>query len=139
MTISSPDFRQSAATKPWLFCGQQKTSLSFRGVRVLLDECVDWRLARELAGHHVLTARQMGWNSIINGELLTLAGREFDVFVTTVDRNLAFQQNITALPIAVIVLRARTDRLPNLKLLVPELRNAIGSVRLGKLRVVSTR
>jgi hypothetical protein len=30
-------------------------------VRVLLDECVDWRLGRELASHEVKTARQMGW------------------------------------------------------------------------------
>jgi hypothetical protein len=27
---------------------------------VLLDECVDWRLGRELASHEVKTARQMG-------------------------------------------------------------------------------
>jgi Domain of unknown function (DUF5615) len=58
-------------------------------VRVLLDECVDWRLAREIVGHDVRTARQMGWTAITNGELLTLASEHFDVFVT-VDRNLSF-------------------------------------------------
>jgi hypothetical protein len=41
-------------------------------VKVLLDECVDWRLAREVVGHDVKTARQMGWAAIKNGELLTL-------------------------------------------------------------------
>jgi hypothetical protein len=34
-----------------------------------------------------------GWAAIENGELLTLASGEFDVFVT-VDRNLSFQQNL---------------------------------------------
>jgi hypothetical protein len=40
---------------------------------VLLDECVDWRLGRELASHEVKTARQMGWTALKNGELLGLA------------------------------------------------------------------
>jgi predicted nuclease of predicted toxin-antitoxin system len=55
-------------------------------VKILLDECVDWRLARDLVGHEVKTARQMGWATITNGELLALASKHFDVFVT-VDRN----------------------------------------------------
>ncbi|HEY7244501.1 MAG TPA: hypothetical protein VH678_11550 [Xanthobacteraceae bacterium] len=41
-------------------------------MKALLDECVDWRLARDLAGHDVKTARQMGWAAIKNGELLCL-------------------------------------------------------------------
>jgi hypothetical protein len=60
-------------------------------VRVLLDECVDWRLLRDVIGHDVKTARQMGWATIKNGELLALAAQQFDAFVT-VDRNLSFQQ-----------------------------------------------
>ena len=42
-------------------------------MKLLLDECVDWRLARDIVGHEVKTARQMGWTSIQNGELLSLA------------------------------------------------------------------
>jgi hypothetical protein len=48
-------------------------------VKVLLDECVDWRLARDRAGHDVKTARQMGWTTIKNGELLALAGGQLAV------------------------------------------------------------
>jgi hypothetical protein len=44
----------------------------------------------------------MGWTAIGNGELLALASQEFAVFLT-VDRNLAFQQNVGTLTIAVIV------------------------------------
>jgi hypothetical protein len=91
---------------------------------VLLDECVDWRLGRNLVPHEVKTARQMGWTTLKNGELLTLASAKFDVFVT-VDRNLSFQQDIVSLSIAVIVLRARTNRLADLKPLVPSLLSAI--------------
>ena len=39
-------------------------------MRILLDECVDRRLAREIVGHEVRTVPQMGWASIRNGDLL---------------------------------------------------------------------
>ena len=57
-------------------------------MKVLLDECVDRRLARDIVGHDVRTARQMGWTMIKDRELLALATGRFDVFVT-VDRNLS--------------------------------------------------
>ena len=93
-------------------------------MRIFLDECVDWRLARDLVGHEVQTAQQMGWTAIGNGELLALAAHEFDVFLT-VDRNLAFQQNLEVLNIAVIVLCAPTNRLADLRRLIPELLAAV--------------
>ena len=104
-------------------------------MRVLLDECVDWRLAHEIAGHDVKTAGQMGWTTIKNGELLRLAADDFDIFVT-VDRNLAFQQKLAAVSIAVIVLRARTNRLADLKPLVPNLLRALESARSGSVEVI---
>jgi predicted nuclease of predicted toxin-antitoxin system len=104
-------------------------------VRVLLDECVDWRLARDIVGHDVKTARQMGWSTIENGELLDLASQKFDVFVT-VDRNLSFQQNLVSFSVAVIVLRARTNRLADLRLLVPELLSAIETAKPGLAKYV---
>jgi len=99
-------------------------------VKVFLDECVDWRLARDIAGHEVKTARQMGWTTIKNGELLALAAAEFDVFVT-VDANLAFQQNLPSYPIVVLVLRAKSNRLSELRPLVPKLLAVIESSRPG--------
>ena len=104
-------------------------------MRVLLDECVDWRLARDIVGHDVKTAGQMGWTAIKNGELLTLAAEHFEVFVT-VDRNLAFQQNVAAFSIAVIVLRAKTNRLADLRSLVPKLLQATESARAGTVEVI---
>lgn len=95
-------------------------------MKALLDECVDWRLARDIAGHDVRTVRQMGWTGLRNGELLDRAAKEFDVFVT-VDRNLAFQQNTDSLPIAVVILRAQTNRLADLRPLVPALREILNS------------
>jgi len=99
-------------------------------VKVLLDECVDWRLSRYIAGHEVKTARDMGWGTIKNGELLALAAKEFAVFVT-VDRNLSFQQNLPEFDIAVVVLRARSNRLADLQALVPALLAAIPAAKRG--------
>ena len=79
-------------------------------MRIVLDECVDWRLARDIIGHKVKTARQMGLTTLKNGELLALAAKRFDVFVAS-DRNLSFQQNLASFPIAVLILRAKTNRL----------------------------
>jgi hypothetical protein len=35
-------------------------------MKVFLDECVDWRLSRDLVGLDVKTAQQMGWTAIKN-------------------------------------------------------------------------
>ncbi len=104
-------------------------------MKVFVDECVDWRLARDIMGHEVKTARQMGWLTIKNGELLALAAKEFEVFVT-VDRNLSFQQNLPAFAIAVIVLRAHSNRLADLKLLDPELLACIPHAKRGTVEYV---
>jgi len=89
-------------------------------VKLLLDECIDRRLARDLAGHEVRTVPQMGWAGIKNGALLTLAEKEFDAFIT-VDRNLSFQQNLPEFNIAVLVLHAPSNRLADLRPLVPKI------------------
>ena len=105
-------------------------------MRVLLDECVDWRLLRDLTGHDVKTARQMGWSELKNGHLLRLTAEHFDVFVT-VDRNLSFQNKVIDLPLAVIVLAAPTNRLADLRLLLPRLLPAIDQTMSGQVVLVS--
>lgn len=91
-------------------------------MRVLLDECVDVRLAASLATVDVRTVADQGWLGISNGQLLALAAAEFDVSVT-VDRNLPFQQHF--------LLRAKTKRLGDLVLLVPDLVFAIPNAKKG--------
>ena len=51
-----------------------------------------------------------------------------------VDRNLAFQQRIDGLSFAVVVLRARTNRLIDLRLLVPRLLQVLPSLRAGDVK-----
>jgi predicted nuclease of predicted toxin-antitoxin system len=89
-------------------------------VRVLLDESLPRPLAALLTGHDVQTVAAMDWSGKQNGELLQLAAGRFDVLVTA-DQNLEHQQNLTALPLSVVVLVAPTNRLESLAPLVPEL------------------
>jgi len=70
---------------------------------VLLDQGTPALLARSLPQHIVRTAHQQGWATLGNGELLAVAETDgFDVFVTT-DKNLRYQQNLSARRIAVVV------------------------------------
>ena len=60
-------------------------------------------MRRDLVGHHVSTAYEMGWSALRNGELLRAAEADFDVFITT-DRNLRYQQNLEGRRLAILVL-----------------------------------
>jgi len=81
--------------------------------RVLLDECLDWRFAKYLTGVEVRTVQQLGWSSIQNGALLSLAQKQFDVFITA-DRNLSSQQHLPGYTLAVLVLAVRVNKLDHL-------------------------
>ncbi len=101
-------------------------------MKVLLDECVDRRLGRELVGHDVKTVPQMGWAGIANSALLSLARKEFDAFIT-VDRNLSFQQNLPKLKIRVLVLFATSNRLADLKPFVPKILSTLPTLEKGQV------
>ena len=58
-------------------------------MRILLDECVPRRFARQLPEHEVRTVPEMGWASFKNGNLLAAASGKFDVLVTT-DQRLSY-------------------------------------------------
>ena len=101
-------------------------------MKLLLDECVDRRLAKELRDHKVTTVPRMGWAGKKNGELLALAEQQFDIFITT-DQNLSFQQNLAKFDIAVLVLYAPMNRVVDLKLLVPEILDALPTAKIGQV------
>ena len=79
----------------------------------------------------------MGWAAFKNGELLTAAETEFDVFLT-VDQNIQHQQNLQDRPLAIIVLVARNNRLEALSPLMPELTVILPTVRSGELIIIGT-
>jgi hypothetical protein len=73
-------------------------------MRVLFDQATPVPIRTFLIGHTVRTAAQEHWDSLQNGDLLTVAERAgFEVFVTT-DKNMRHQQNMAGRTIAVVVI-----------------------------------
>lgn len=93
-------------------------------MRILLDEDIPRRLAPLLTGHEVATVPRCGWAGVKNGRLLALAATKFDVFVT-MDQNLEFQQNLSNLPTAILVIKAVSNRMEHLVPAIPNIMTAL--------------
>ena len=106
-------------------------------MRILLDESVPRPLGSLLIGHDVRTVTQMGWTSLSNGELLRQAAETFDALLTA-DQNIEFQQNLTKLALAVIVMVATSNRLESLEPLVPAVLEALQALQPKALVRVGT-
>jgi predicted nuclease of predicted toxin-antitoxin system len=105
-------------------------------MNILLDECLDWRLKRDLPGHQVRTVQDMGWDGIKNGRLLTLAESQFAVFLTG-DRNISFQQSLSTFTIAVVVLHAESIRLVHTRPLMSKVLALLPTLKPGDLVTVA--
>ncbi|MGZ5124901.1 MAG: DUF5615 family PIN-like protein [Burkholderiales bacterium] len=101
-------------------------------MRILLDESLPRQLASELSGHNTQTVQRRGWSGLENGVRLRTASSEFDVLLTG-DKNLEFQQNPARLSIAVIVLLAVNNRIETLRPLIPDVLEALKTIRPGQL------
>ena len=99
-------------------------------MRILLDECLPRKLARELIGYECKTAPQMSWAGLKNGALLAKAVGHFDVFLT-VDKKLPDEQKLATFAIAVVVMRCATNDINDLKKLLPNLLTALPTARKG--------
>jgi hypothetical protein len=100
-------------------------------MRILLDECLPRRLKDDLPEHDVLTVPDAGWRGRKNGDLLTLAAGRFDAFIT-VDTGIEYQQNLASLAVGVIALRARSNRIEDLRPLMPRVRQALATLGPGR-------
>jgi hypothetical protein len=102
-------------------------------VRVLIDESLPQELTAELGLPEVRTVAEQGWSGLKNGALLRRAETAgFNVFLTA-DQNLAYQQNLSAYSVAVIVLKARRNRIEDLKPLVPGIHQALSLIAPGQV------
>lgn len=104
-------------------------------MRVLLDGNLPRKLARLLSGHDARTIHQEGWSNLSNGALLDAAAGDYDIFLT-LDQNLSYQQNLRDRPLAVIVLRAHSNRLEHVEPLVPAILKALPTALKGEAMFV---
>ncbi len=102
-------------------------------MRILLDECAPRPLKRELEDYEIRTVVEMGWSGKKNGELLRLMNQEGFTILISADQNLRYQQNLQEAGIAVVILVARSNRLPDLLPLMPDTRSVLNAIAPGEV------
>jgi hypothetical protein len=95
-------------------------------MNILLDECTPHAVKRRLPHLAIRTVQEMGWSGVKNGALLKLADQQFDVFITT-DQNLRFQQNLTQVKLAFLLLP--TNSVPVVIALLPQIQAALNTIQ----------
>jgi predicted nuclease of predicted toxin-antitoxin system len=105
-------------------------------VRILLDENLDWRLERFLPGHEVKSVSRLGWAGLKNGRLLARAQDNFDVLIT-MDSSMVNQQNLARIRIAIVALRAPSNRLADTSPLMPKVLALLPTLKPGKVARVT--
>ena len=105
-------------------------------MKLLLDECAPRRLKNYFVGHDVSTIEQAGFKGLKNGNLLRAAEGKFEVLIT-VDKNIEYQQNTAALPLAIVILAAVINRLESLLPLIPNALKVLETIKTGDVVRVS--
>ncbi|HEY3440300.1 MAG TPA: hypothetical protein VGK29_06095 [Paludibaculum sp.] len=102
-------------------------------MKILLDECVDQRLRLLFAEHECQTAAYAKLADLKNGALLTAAeAADFEILITT-DQEIPYQQNLDGRRISILILCAPTNRLADLKLLVPAALGRLNLIEPGQV------
>lgn len=91
------------------------------GIKTL--SCQPWARLQDGSGS--------GWSGKQNGELLELAESEFDALVT-LDTNLRYQQNLAGRCMGILVLRASSNRIEDIRPLFPECLRALETSTWGR-------
>jgi predicted nuclease of predicted toxin-antitoxin system len=103
-------------------------------MRLLIDECLPRKLKFLFAegGHDCETVRDAGFSSKENGELLALANRRFDVLIT-IDKNIRHQQSLVGLHIAILIIRAASNDLDDIRPHVAQALVVLRSIKPGQV------
>jgi predicted nuclease of predicted toxin-antitoxin system len=102
---------------------------------ILVDHVTPAGIARFLPDHTVTEAKDRGWNTLTNGDLLAEAERAgFDVLLTA-DKNMRHQQNLRGRRIALVVLR--TPQWPVVRLHVARIAAAVSAATPGSYIAVN--
>ena len=96
-------------------------------MKLLLDENLPRKLKRDLPGHEVFTVREMNWDGLENGELLTVVLAAGFEAVVTGDKNISYQQNFLRYPIPILVLNAMDNTYETIRQFAPKIEAAIST------------
>src|ERR1700752_3838399 len=101
-------------------------------MRILLDECVNPRVRDAFPGHSVEVVQGSVLAGYLDGPLLQYAAAHADVFVTR-DKQLPFQQNLSRLPLGVVIAVVADNRIESFRPMFNALNRAVESVRAGEV------
>ena len=103
-------------------------------MNLLLDECVPRPHKRSLTvdGHIWSTVPEAGLAGKRNGDLLQLAQTSFQAFIT-LDKGLPYQQNLAGVKIALLIIRAKSNRLIDILPHIPACLAALRSLKPGEV------
>ena len=90
-------------------------------MKLLLDENLPKRLKFLFPLHQVVTVRDMQWNGIKHGQLLSLMLDDHFDALLTFDKNMQHQQNFSKYTIAVFVLTGPNNTFEEMRKLVPKI------------------
>lgn len=94
-------------------------------MKIIIDECVPSIVKHGLPNRAIKSVQDMGWAGIKNGELLRLVAAEFDVFITS-DKNPRYQQNLSGLNLAIILLPS--NQVPVVKALLQRIDDSLSVI-----------
>ena len=80
-------------------------------MKILIDECMPWKIGRHLPGHSCEGVSKAGFAGQKNGALLSLAEKSgYDVLLT-IDQGIPFEQQLEGRHISLIVIRAPSNKM----------------------------
>ena len=98
-------------------------------MRLLLDVQLPHELRHIIEGHDVFTVTYAGLSGPKNGVLLRAAAeRGVDALITN-DHELEYQQHLSTLPIAIVVLQARANQVHAFPPILPALQRVLTALR----------
>lgn len=100
-------------------------------MRVLLDECVPGPLHKYFTAYPVSSVKLMGWQGKKNGVLLSLMKEHGFTILITIDQNMRYQQNLSAAGIALIVIKARSNKTKYLLPAIPQVYATLNTIGVG--------
>ena len=104
-------------------------------LRILLDNNIHVDLAEEFHGHNVRHCRDLGWQQLLNGDLVRAASIEFDILVT-VDKNMRHQTNLIGINLAVVVFDAKQNTIDELRKFLPDFLKRASDFQPGSFTVI---
>jgi predicted nuclease of predicted toxin-antitoxin system len=102
-------------------------------MKILIDECIPRKFKNGFSEHECRTVPDVGLSGRRNGELLSHAESQGFQVLLTMDKGIEYEQNLAGRTIAILILRARSNRLADLLPLTQTCLAHLRSIKPGQI------